>query len=497
MFKIYDQCKSHPDRLSTRILLVRMLRSFSLLKLGRSKIFETSSSSSQFGGGIQRVLKMLDDDEYEVRQVTCELLSTLCSFPDVKTHVQKDRHILKRLIELFLNDTHQSVTDASIPALQQVTNYDPLIDDPPLALTKLASVIVRTSSMVEDRHALTLLKSTLQVVWNSSLHSLAKSMCIQVGMVEVITPLLENDRDIETIRCATGVLASLAIDQRGKSAIIAQPGAIAQACKLTLDKRGASRSPLASAVRTNSVLLIRNFTENLQGLEGVGKFLIPDPETLLEVLGPIQVAKILETRMVGFEGGSMTPTPTPAEAMYTVRGMYALLKHGPEGHEAAWQILDVIPRLYKAAIYSSPGSASIQETVTSVRQSSSRCILLLCQENDDARLELSLLSQRIGPQATKELDVFAAVESSYLKVKEARLALEARQREEAAAAAAAAEEAEREAARQRQRQKEEAEAKAQAEAEEEAERALRAEQEAAGDEANAAAAGEEAEPAAP
>lgn len=454
MLKIYDSCQQSEETISTREVIVRMLRSCCILTRGRSVLLSL---------GVPRTLALLGDASESVRTATCELLATLCSFPDVKTAVAAERAILLALVQVFLHDESQSVTDATVPALQQLTNWDPRLDE--ATLSKLAGVIVRTAATRDDRIALALLKCTLQVVWNCSLSSREKEVAITVGLVEVIAPLLDSaTRDTETVRCASGVLASLTIAQRGKAAVIAQTTAVAQTCRLALDRRSATAGPGPAAVRANSVQLLRNIAEAPTGLRAASAFLVPEPETLLEVLGAAQTASALAPAFAAPLGAADSNVGafdtnaaalTTAELLSAVRALHALIKSGPDGEAGAWRILDIVPRLYACAVYAPPTSpeascdnadaeaaaaaaAANEEAASSIRHTAARCLRMLCDANEDARADLFSLGQRLGPEATAQLDVFAAVEGSYLKLAQAKQALESKQREEEEAANAAA-----------------------------------------------------------
>jgi hypothetical protein len=438
-FKIYDSCHHTPETESVRHVLVRMLRSFVILSKGRSVLLESV--------GTARVLALLNDPSAPVRIQVCTMLAVLTSFPDVKSPVKEGRAILLAVVNTFLKDPSQEVTDAAIPALQQLTLLDPLLDE--ATLTKLSGVIVRTSpsssasSVAQpsdaDRIALALLKQTLQVVWNCSLHSTEKDLAIKVGLVSVIVPLLEDGRPLEIVRCASGVLAALSIAQAGKLAIIAHPGAVAQACKLTLDKRAAEASDLGRAVRKNAVSLVRNFTESPTGLSSVGKFLLPEPEALLEVLGCAQAAAILAPRFSGLDHASTRATLDPIDLLWSVRALQTMMKTGKPGLDAAWRILDIVPRLYQCVVFNPPSaaatnkannSASLQETLTSIRGGGNRCLLLLCEANDDARVELLALGAKLPPSSVSSSSIFASVASSHLQARQAQQAKEAKEREE-------------------------------------------------------------------
>ena len=474
-YKIYDGCKEKQDESSVevRAILLRILNSFVRLAKGRSIVWESI--------GMERTLRLLHDHAPTVRVEACNMLATLASFPDSRIPCAVgDGAMLKALVGVFLRDPSVDVVYSTLSTLQQLTIWAPRLDAS--VLQKLAAVISEATPIApKDRLAAARLRIALQVVWNSSLHSVQKDLCIkEAAMVECVVPLLENAHDAETMRLAAGLLASLAVAQAGKSALIAQPGAVSQACKLTLDRRAAVLSLLGKSVRDNAIALVRNFAENSAGLAAVGSALILEPEALLSVLGADQTAKVIAPRLAAAAGrrsaynaaaaagyapaASLAVLASPVESLSTLRALIALLKSGPGGELAAWNILDVVPELYALTKYvpATPPSAVQSENVAAIVNLAGRCLLQLCELQDEARLLLEGIGSTLPSEVYAREEIFALVEGAHIKATQKREAEEKRRREEEEARAIAA--AEAEAAEARIRAEEEA-ARAKAEAE--------------------------------
>lgn len=475
-FKIYDGCKASKDESSVEVreLLLRILNSFVRLAKGRSIVWDSI--------GMERTLALLQDSAPTVRVQACTMLSTLASFPDSRIPCAvNDGAMLKALVGVFLRDPAVDVVYSTLNALQEITIWAPRLDAP--VLQKLAAVISEATTIAPtDRLAAARLRVALQVVWNSSLHSVQKDLAIKdAAMVECVVPLLENAHDAETMRLAAGLLASLAVAQSGKSALIAQPGAVSQACKLTLDRRAAALSLLGKSVRDNAIALVRNFCENAAGLAAVGSALILEPEALLAVLGADQTAKVIAPRLAAAAGrrsaynaaaaagyapaASQAVLSSPVEVLSSLRALLALLKSGPGGELAAWNILDVVPALYALTKYvpATPPSAAQSDTVSSIANLAGRCLLHLCDLHDEARLLLEGIGRALPAEVYAREDIFALVEGAHIQATQKREAEEKRRREEEEARAVAAAEAAAEEARIR-AEEEAARAKAEAEA---------------------------------
>ena len=460
-----------------RTLLVQVLRSFSLLMRGRREILQADG-----GGGLQRTLRLLSDPAPPVRVAACAMLAALSSFPDSRLPCGADGDaMLRALVRVFLDDSEPAVAHAALPALQQLTNWQPRLDKD--TLTKLVAVMDESARAVAssggaDRAATTRLRTALQVAWNSALLSTQKDAAISVGMVECLVPLLADASEQETVRLAAGLLAALAVAHSGKLALLAQAGAVSHACKLALDRRSAGASALGAAVRDNAIALIRNFAEEARGLHAVGAALLPEPDALLAVLGPDRTAQILAPRLAALASDPSSPLAQAHEALDTMRALMALLKTGAgsgsaaaddsdgagsfstapaallamvsgsaagsaaAGRAAAWRIQDVVPTLHALTHYAPPAadsSAAAAEQAATVKTLAGRALLLLCTEEPEARLQLEGIGARLGPERAAQEEIFALVQgraeaaAQKAAAELAALELEARLREEEAA----------------------------------------------------------------
>jgi hypothetical protein len=478
------------DTVQLRQVLVQVVRSFVLLARGRQLLHKSI--------GLSRTLKLLADPAAEVRVAACALLGALASFPDSRKPCQEgDGAMQAALVHTFLKDSSEVVVHACLAPLQQLTNWNPLLDGP-TTLAKLAKCIAQQAAEVVSPATkrtgppLERLNTALQVVWNSALLSGQKELAIDAGVVEAVVPLLQDAHAGETMRLASGLLAALAVAQSGKQRLIAQPGAVAQACKLTLDRRAAAASALGKAVRDNAVALVRNFSEANAGLHAVGAALVLEPEALLAVLGADRTAQVLARRLAAAAASvpsspageedyideapavASSPLTSPDEVLCTLRALLALLKTGaPEsssaaaaaeqaeeeepddgnddeaevlpptatsvqGREAAWRVLDIVPQLHRLTHYRAPPSSSQQQqqqsataadAAATVPKLASRALLLLATDEPEARSQLRAIGALLGSARVAQEEIFALVDASAARQAAALDALRAKRAE--------------------------------------------------------------------
>jgi nicotinamidase-related amidase len=170
------------------------------------------------------------------------------------------------------------------------------------------------------------------------------------------------------------MLSAISVAEKGKMAIITAPNAVELLAVVVLDRHA------HKDLRDNCVLTIRSMCEAGEGLTAMGMRLLSESDIFNEILSRMEASKIIAT---------MLETDRQREAL---EALVLLVKTGL-GRKAAWNILDIIPKLHKIS-----QTASDQR----VRGLTSRCLEALCLDNHMAQAELD----KLPVLATGSNDVF-------------------------------------------------------------------------------------------
>jgi len=217
--------------------------------------------------------------------------------------------------------------------------------------------LLRTASLSKERNDLQTCQYILQALWNVCADQKAKELAITLDLIGIISSLVIHP-NTETRRLATGCLMALSVAERGKAAIIQSAKAIEYLCMLALDDQ------LAPSIRVNTLETLRNAIEDSQGLHAAGAILLKRAERLYEIFGAVRTARVIQ--------------PLFDDRKYhfwALQALTLLCQKDDASRQAAWSILEIIPKLVKRF------ASDFDE---SVRAMASRCVLELSAQYPDA-----------------------------------------------------------------------------------------------------------------
>lgn len=353
LFDIHATAVKSPELAKSRVIIVEMLQKLCLLMEGRKRLFENV--------GVDRLLTLLADGSLQVRQAACDLLFSLAGFPDVSKYLHQERKVIQALYHVFNTDC-ASASMSALPAIGALSRVDPNMDA--RTMTKVVAFLRETAAMSGDRVAVQQTISLLKCLWNVTADFKEKELAIDVGVVPAVAPLLASAND-EIRRLASGTLTAMSVPLRGKLALIALPETVALLCTLAVD----AKTP--KDLKANVILTIRNIAENPQGLLACG-FHLTDTEFAIDILGPASVAQVISALL-----------NDPKKLVLGLDALQPLLKD-ERGRLAAWDILEIVPRLKTLTTSSNVAVAGL----------SSRALEALVAHVPDAKLELERYEQK-------------------------------------------------------------------------------------------------------
>lgn len=355
IFRLYERARLIDEYYPVRHTLMQMLHSFTLLKLGRQEIFERHS--------LNITLAPLFDSHPLVREEAIYYIASFCSFIDSRQYMTQHPEIFVTINKLFLEDHQVNVIFAAIFGLKELTRFIPAKVEEQ-TMKKLVEIIQELAYLTPPvgKKETQTLKAALQAVWNACCDVKQKQAAIEVHVVDAVTPLLESN-DEELKRLSAGVLMAITVEEKGKVTVLKSTLLVKQLCHLVLD----SVTPVAVHSVVSQVL--RNCGENPLSYSIYAEALLQYPDVLISILGEKVMAKIIQPIIQANE--------TSAKIVWAARALHFLLKT-EEGRIAAWEMLGIVPRLAQM-------SCSADKSIKAL---ASRCLTALCQDNEDAQLEL-------------------------------------------------------------------------------------------------------------
>lgn len=363
LFKHYATLRQNSERQDSRLVIVRILESLMMLKVGRDILFSKI--------GTAKALAFLTDEALAVRVMGSKLLGKLAYFPDAQDEILQDRVIIDALIEVFLNDEIE-VGLATVPALASLCEFEPKIDQK--TIQRLLEILRHHSELIHKGNSLDLCRDILQCIWNVSCDTSVKEIAIDCKVVDAVSPLLRS-RNQEIRRLSSGILNAISVAARGKRDIISHDYAVSNLCSVALNIKAPTE------MRQNAILAIRNVADESTGLHACGKHLITECDILDEILTHEQTAKIIASLIT--------------DQKYETNSLQALniLVKDTAGRKAAFNIFGIVPRLYALE-----HSGNNQRTKGLAR----RALEALCADNPLAQAEVDKLAVMAELQDTDE-----------------------------------------------------------------------------------------------
>jgi len=348
LMKHYESCINDTKYDDTRVIIVQMLESLITIMKGRLILLNEI--------GINKALAILKDPCPRVRQAACHMFSCLVGFVDSHEEVLKGRVVIIALTDVFMND-EKEVSLETVPGLTVLSEFDPGMQRD--TMMKVAGLL----SNEDEIHKVSLCKQALQLLWNVCCCLIEKETAIDCGVTETVGDLLASQNP-HIRRLATGCLMAISVAERGKEKLIANGSVLRNLCSIALNME------TLGDLRQNAILTIRNVVENPEGLLACGKHLVKECEILVEILAPDQIARVVHSLL-----------DVPAFYKYALDSLNLLVKSAV-GRKAAWNILEIVPRLHNMSF-----KGSNQRTKGLAR----RCLETLCTDNPDAQAELDKL----------------------------------------------------------------------------------------------------------
>lgn len=351
----YDKAKKDGKNEAVRVAIVDTLTSLALLSRGRTTLLKKPI-------GKERLLRILKDPSPLVRAAGCKLFSTFSLFPDISHVMQQGSVVFKALVRVLLEDDI-SVSKETIKGLTHYSLVKSSIDE--ATMRRLLELLTQQP---------TLSAGILQTLWNCCKEDKEKELAIDCNAVTELCSFLDNP-DITIRRLTVGTLMAISGAEAGKVALIAQEDAVATLVQFNED---ATEKDL----QTNSRMTLRNIVEHPTGRTNVGAMLIATPETMLETLQFYQIAEVIDPLLDGGKGEPL------ANACKTLLQLCKTEK----GRNAAWNILELIPRLHEI---------SSQADTSQLRWLPRKIINAIISDNQDARA----VWEKIPKQATEPMDM--------------------------------------------------------------------------------------------